>query len=98
MTEYINDMHEVLKEGTLTERRAFIRSFVKEIKVTGNEAVLTYSPPIPPDRLTFSGAMVPRTVRYSGRYSTIGRTFKLSFSLKDQIDQSPTPKKQAALI
>ena len=40
MTDYITEMQEVLKEGTLTERRAFIRSFVKEIKVVGNQSVL----------------------------------------------------------
>lgn len=68
MTDYITEMQEVLKEGTLTERRAFIRSFVKEIKVVGNQSVLSYSLPIPPDKLSISGDMVPRIVHHGGRY------------------------------
>ncbi len=46
ITGYVDHLHDLLKEGSLAERRAFIRSFVKEIRVTGNEAVLTYSMPI----------------------------------------------------
>jgi recombinational DNA repair ATPase RecF len=60
MTGYITEMQEVLSEGTLTERRAFIRSFVQEIKVKGNEALMTYSPPIPPERVALSGDTVHR--------------------------------------
>ena len=33
MTEYIADMQAVLREGTVVERKAFIRSFVKDIRV-----------------------------------------------------------------
>jgi len=66
MTGYITEMHEVLSEGTLTERRAFIRSFVQEIKVIGNEALMTYSPPIPPERVALSGDTVPRIVHRGG--------------------------------
>jgi site-specific DNA recombinase len=44
MTNYIKNMQGVLREGTLAERRAFIRSFVQEIKVKGNEALMTYPP------------------------------------------------------
>ncbi|MCL0064592.1 recombinase family protein, partial [Dehalococcoidia bacterium] len=40
---YANDLHNLLSESPLTERRAFIRSFVKEVKVTGDEALLTYN-------------------------------------------------------
>jgi site-specific DNA recombinase len=34
---YVDDLHDLLKQGSLTERRAFIRSFIKEVRVTGNE-------------------------------------------------------------
>ena len=83
MTGYITEMQEVLREGTLTERRAFIRSFVQEIKVTGNEVLMTYSPPIPPDKLALSGDTVPRIVHHGGRYCTIRGTFKLVFTIQD---------------
>ena len=41
LTGYIADMQVVLREGTLVERKAFIRSFVKDIRVSGDEAALT---------------------------------------------------------
>ena len=67
MTGYITEMQEVLREGTLIERRAFIRSFVQEIKVKGNEALMTYSPPIPPEMIALNGDAVPRIVHHGGR-------------------------------
>jgi len=44
-----------MKERTLAiqhPRRAFIRSFVKEVMVTGDEAVLNYSMPVMLDKAT----------------------------------------------
>jgi site-specific DNA recombinase len=67
MTGYINEMQEILSNSSLTERRAFIRSFVQEIKVTGNEVLLTYSPPIPPETLALTRDTVLRIVHHGGR-------------------------------
>lgn len=67
MTEYIVDMQAVLREGTLVERKAFIRSFVKDIRVSGNEAVLTYSVPELPEKVSLEEVGVPRTVQRGGR-------------------------------
>jgi len=64
---YVDDLHDILKEGSLTERRAFIRSFVREVKVTGNEVLLNYTMPILPDNLTIEKDGVLPTVRYGGR-------------------------------
>ncbi len=36
LTEYITDIQEVLREGTLVERKSFIRSFVKNVRVISN--------------------------------------------------------------
>ena len=82
MTEYITDMQAVLQEGTLVERKAFIRSFVKDVRVSGDEAVLTYTMPELPDKVSLGGAGVPRIVQRGGRYCTIGGTFKLAFKLQ----------------
>ncbi|MFC2003745.1 hypothetical protein ACFLV4_07400 [Chloroflexota bacterium] len=81
MTEYIADMQAVLQEGTLVERKAFIRSFVKDIRVSGNDAVLTYSVPELPEKVSLEEVGVPRIVQRGGRYCTVGRTFELAFSL-----------------
>ncbi len=78
---YVDDLHNLLKEGTLAERRAFIRSFVKEVKVTGVEAVLNYSMPILPEKIAIDKEGVLPTVQYGGPTCTIDRTFTLTFSL-----------------
>jgi len=70
ITGYVDDLHELLKEGSLAERRTFIRSFVKEVRVTGNEALLSYSMPILPEKLTIEKEGVLPTVQYGGPIRT----------------------------
>jgi site-specific DNA recombinase len=70
ISHYVEDLHDLLKEGSLTERRAFIRSFVREVRVTGYEAVLTYSMPLLPEKVAIEKEGVLPTVRYGGRYRT----------------------------
>ena len=48
---YAQDMSRFLKKSELTEFRAFIESFVKEIVVTPDNALLRYSVPMPDDSL-----------------------------------------------
>ena len=43
---YAQDMSEFLNESELTERRAFIETFVKEIVVMPGDALLRYTIPI----------------------------------------------------
>ncbi|MDE2838220.1 MAG: hypothetical protein OXL97_12060, partial [Chloroflexota bacterium] len=46
---YAQDMSEFLKESELTERRAFIETFVKEIVIMPGKAVVRYTVPMPDD-------------------------------------------------
>jgi len=48
---YVNDLRRTLDEGVLTDRRAFIRSFVREIIVSGQEIRLIYTLPLLTDSL-----------------------------------------------
>ena len=48
---YAQDMSEFLKESELTERRAFIETFVKEIVVMPGNALMRYTIPMPDDSL-----------------------------------------------
>ncbi|MGD0780277.1 MAG: recombinase family protein [Dehalococcoidales bacterium] len=64
---YIDELHDILKEGTLAERRTFIKSFIKDIRVTGNEAVLTYTMPMIPEKVTIEKEGVLPIVQYGGR-------------------------------
>ena len=49
ITAYAQDLSEFLKTSELTERRAFIESFVKEIVVSPGNAVVRYTIPMPDD-------------------------------------------------
>jgi hypothetical protein len=64
---YVDDLSGLLRSGTLTERKAFIKSLIKEVKVTGNEAVLTYTIPIIPDKIAIERERVLPTVQFGGR-------------------------------
>ena len=46
---YAQDMSEFLKKSELTERRAFIETFVKEIVVVPDNALMRYTIPMPED-------------------------------------------------
>ena len=49
---YVADFREFLQEGTIPERKALIRNFVKCVEVVGDEATLTYTVPMPSDGAT----------------------------------------------
>ena len=74
ITGYAEDMSEFLNESELTERRAFIESFVKEIVVRPGNAVVRYSIPMPQDSRIPGGVAeevalhgpVLSTVKYGG--------------------------------
>ena len=62
----MEDLRSLLNDSSLGERRAFVRSFVKEVKVTDNEVLLTYTIPTAPKGLT-EELGVPSIVHYGGR-------------------------------
>ena len=49
ITAYAEDMSEFLKTSDLTETKAFVRSFVKEIEVKPGRPAIVYSIPMPED-------------------------------------------------
>ena len=51
ISAYAKDMRDFLNESELTERRAFIESFVKEIIVMPGDAIMRYTVPMPDDSL-----------------------------------------------
>ena len=65
--QYVEDLRQFIDSTDLLERRAFIKSFVKEIRVTGNEGRIKYTFPIPPDNHEEEELGVLPIVRYSGR-------------------------------
>lgn len=63
---YAEGMSEFLRASGLTERRAFIETFVKAIVVMPGKAVVRYTVPMPDDRRT--PARVPRIWPSSARF------------------------------
>ena len=70
VTRYVEDLRELLADSPLADRRSFIKTFVKEVKVTGNEVLLTYTVPLPATGVLQEGIVVPSIVHSGGRYWT----------------------------
>ena len=84
ITAYAKDMRDFLNESELTERRAFIESFVKEIVVMPGDALMRYTVPMPDDSLipgraaekvALNGSVLS-TVKNGGPRRTDLRTFR----------------------
>lgn len=63
---YVEDIRGLLSLGSLSEQKAFIRSFVKEVRVTGKEVLITYTIPLPPDGAIHERAEVLSIVHDGG--------------------------------
>jgi len=49
LVKCVEDLRNLLAQGSLAEQKAFIHSFVKAITVADSEMVLTYTIPLPPE-------------------------------------------------
>ncbi len=66
LSQYVDDLRKLLTVSELAERRAFIRSFVQNIKVVGDDATLTYIMPL--NGLLEQKIGVLPIEHYGGRY------------------------------
>ncbi len=76
VNEYVEDLRKILDEPSLIGKKSFIRSFIKEIVITGEDALLTYTIPMQPRGITEERIPVLSIGQYGGRYW--GRTNDLS--------------------
>jgi site-specific DNA recombinase len=67
VAECAASLRKLLEENSIVERKAFIRSFVKEVRVNGDDVLLTYTLPMLPDRITEEKLPVLSIVHYGGR-------------------------------
>ena len=67
---YVADFRELFREGTFPERKALIRNFVQGIEIVEDEAVLTYTIPMPQDGVTSESASVLDFVQSGPPYLT----------------------------
>ena len=68
MKLYSDEMREIVSNGSLVNKKTFIRGFVRDIRVTGGKAILSYSPPSLPDKVELDLEGVPPIVHHGGRY------------------------------
>ncbi len=66
VTGYVKDLRSLLQEGTLAEKKSFIRSFVKKIEVAGNKLLLSYTMPLPQGGKSEERVGVLYSVHYGG--------------------------------
>ena len=86
---YAQDMSEFLNESELTERRVFIETFVKKVVVMPDNALLSYTVPMPDDgnvpgraaeKVVLNGSVLS-TVHNGGPECTELRTFRWEVSI-----------------
>ena len=70
VTQYVADLHNLLNDSTLTEKKSFIKSFVSEVQVTGTEVSLAYNLPVSEGKLVNETCVVPPIVHDGGGYWT----------------------------
>ncbi len=66
VARYAQDLRSLLNESPLAERESFIRSFVKEVMVTGNRVLLNYTIPLP------LNGLVTKETRFCLPYTLVG--------------------------
>ena len=81
MVGYVEDLRNLLMHSSLAERKAFIKSFVREVKVSGDEVLLSYTIPLPPQGITEDEDKVGvlSIVQNSSPSCSISRTFRAEF-------------------
>jgi len=67
---YVEELRSLLSESSLTERKSFIMSFVKEVKVADKQVELMYTIPMPPKEIAEEKVPVLSIVHNGGRYRT----------------------------
>jgi site-specific DNA recombinase len=66
ITNYVNELRDLLNGSSIAERKSFIKSFVKEIVVTGGQVKIEYTIPIGDKGFSQESLAVPHIVRFGG--------------------------------
>lgn len=64
---YGEDLRNLLEDSSLAERKSFIKSFVREVRVTGTEVLLSYNIPLSAGAASQDTLVVPPIVHDGGR-------------------------------
>jgi len=64
---YVEDLRNLLEDSSLAERKSFIKSFVREVRVTGTEVLLSYNISLSAGAASQEILVVPPIVHDGGR-------------------------------
>ena len=67
LKSHVEDLRNLLEDSSLTERKSFIKSFIREVRVTGTEVLLSYNIPLSAGAASQDTLVVPSTVQYGGQ-------------------------------
>ncbi len=87
--DYVGDLHDLLTNSPLSEKKALIRSFIKEVNVKDNQAFLTYTIPFP-ETGDSEEIEVLSTVHYGGAGGTRTLDLLRAREALSQLSYSPT--------
>ena len=93
VAQCVVDLRNTLSESSLAERKSFVRSFVKEVKVTGDEVLLTYTIPMLPGGMTEEKLPVLSIGHYGGAEGTRTPDFLRAREALSQLSYSPICQK-----
>jgi hypothetical protein len=66
VTHYVKDLRNMLNCSSITEKKSFIKSFIREVSVMGNEVTIRYSLPVQCGLVTTRATTVPPIVHDGG--------------------------------
>jgi DNA invertase Pin-like site-specific DNA recombinase len=82
---YVADFREFLQAGSIPERKALMRNFVKRIKIAPDHVELSYTIPMPSDGGMIESESVLGIVQSSPPNFLTARPFELTFALNDWV-------------
>ncbi len=64
--DYVADLRQLLESSEITQRKAFLKSFLKRIEIDGQTVTMHYTLPMPPDGKHVSQVTVPPIDTFGG--------------------------------
>ena len=64
---YVEDLRDLLGQSCFTQKKSFVKSFVRRVKVTGSEVTINYTIPMPFGSISERVTSVPPIVHNGGR-------------------------------
>ena len=87
---YTRDLKSLLVESDITERKAFLRSFIKRIEINKDEAIARYHLPLPSDENRKVSAGVLPIVTHGGAGEARTLDLLTASQTFSQLNYSPT--------